>query len=83
MINIFDDKVLRENPKLLYLVAIIQGIVLGFLAGFLFNEVIWIGSCDLEQGELVCPNCGNNDIYKFYIEPLGFQCELCGYDSRK
>jgi len=40
MINIFDDKVLRENPKLLYLVAIIQGIVLGFLAGFLFNEVI-------------------------------------------
>jgi predicted nucleic-acid-binding Zn-ribbon protein len=43
-----------------------------------------MGGCDLEEGDIVCPKCGNDnfDIEHMYIEPLGFKCLRCGYDSR-
>lgn len=41
-----------------------------------------MGGCDLEEGDIVCPKCGNDRFDKLYIEPLGFQCLKCGYDSR-
>ena len=41
-----------------------------------------MGGCDLEEGDIVCPKCGNEKFDELYIEPLGFQCLKCGYDSR-
>ena len=41
-----------------------------------------MGSYDLEDDAIKCPECGNNDLANIYVEPLGFQCEKCGYDSR-
>lgn len=36
-LNIFDDKYLEQNPKTLYMIASIQGIIVGLLAGFLMG----------------------------------------------
>ena len=36
-LNIFDDKYLEQNPKTLYLIASVQGLIVGLLAGALIG----------------------------------------------
>lgn len=40
-----------------------------------------MGTLDIEEGEIVCPKCGNFKFDKLWIDPLGFSCEVCGFDS--
>lgn len=38
---------------------------------------------DLEDGDIICPKCGNNKLADMYVDMLFWVCNKCGYNSQK